>query len=126
MPPHRLFAELRVIANPAEGLRVVDSKGNAVQVFAANIALRAGKPPVMQMNLISQNFSVQGVAAFMVQDPTTGQPKAVRRIEWQDDSVAEFAPAPQPEVVMAPPAGGASMADPPGVQAITPAANDAQ
>lgn len=114
------YDQLRVVASK-DGMFVKDARGQNIHVFACNIALRAGKPPVMQMNLLAQPFDVQGVPTFLAQDPMTGEPKPVRRIEWQDGTVAEFPDAPKTDIVMQP-QPGAAMADPAGARPITPAA----
>ncbi len=115
------YDQIRVLGSP-DGMFVKDAYGRNIQVFAVNIALRAGHPPVMQLNLLAQPFDVQGVPTFMAQDPDTGQPKAVRRIEFHDGTVHEFPEAPKPPVAMSQPAGGPATSDPPGVRPITPAA----
>ena len=114
------YDQIRVVASSA-GMFVKDARGQNIQVFACNTALRAGKPPVMQLNLIAQPFDVAGTPVFNVQDPATGALKAVRRIEWHDGTVGEFPTPPAEQPVMQQPAA-AQAADPPGAAPITPAA----
>ncbi len=118
---HR-YDQVRIIASP-EGTTILDAERKALtNVFAVNIALRAAKPPVIQMNMIAGNFDVVGVPTFMAADPAGGPPKPVKAIEFWDGTGIAFPEAPPSAVVMQPPPGGASSADPAGAKPITPSA----
>ena len=119
---HR-YDQLRVIASP-NGVTVVDEKRNALtNVFGINLAVRPGKPPVMQLNLLAGAFDVAGVPTFLAADPAGGPPKAVKSIEWWDGTGVAFPEPPPAAVTMQPPVGGGQSADPAGVRPITPVAD---
>lgn len=119
---HR-YDQIRVVASP-DGMFILDAKGAKIHVFAVNIALRAGQPPVMQLNMLAQPFDVAGQATFMAVDPVSGEPKPVKRIEFWDDTAHDFPKVELPVghgVAMQPPPGGPPAAsDPAGAKPITP------
>ena len=116
---HR-YDQVRIIASP-EGTTIMDAERKALtNVFAVNIALRANKAPVLQMNMIAGSFDVVGKPTFMAADPAGGPPKPVKSIEFWDGTGIAFPEPPATSVVMQPPAGGAQSADPTGAKPITP------
>lgn len=115
------YEQLRVIASP-DGIVIQDANRRAIpNVFGVNMAIRPGKPPVMQFNLMGGSFDVAGVPTFMIADPAGGQPKAVKSIEFWDGEGIAFPQPPAADLQMQPPAGGAPSADPTGVRPLTPA-----
>jgi hypothetical protein len=97
------YSALRIFSSP-QGLSVLDAKRNAVPgIISADISLRPGKRAIMRINMVCGHFDVVGTPVFAIADPQTGQPRAVKRVEFADGTVFDAPPLPQVEPI-APPA----------------------
>jgi hypothetical protein len=100
------YDQIRIVASP-DGMFVKDARGGEMRTFGIDISLRPMQPPVMRINLFAGNFDVVGHPTFLVQDVTTGQPKAAKRIEYWDGTTVEFPePKDAPAAAVEPDKGG--------------------
>jgi hypothetical protein len=87
------FSELRLIASP-QGHAIYDGTRKKLEILAADVFVRPGHPPFMQVALPAGTVDVMGKALYAIVDPTTGKPRVVKRIEWADGQATDF---PEPE-----------------------------